>query len=276
MALVEVLRPTPVLSALAVTALFAGAISPSPLRAQIAVMGSTVEERTAAPGETYAGTIIIRNLTRQTQPVRIYQSDYTFQADGTSHFDAPGTVARSNAMWITPSTKLVLIPPEGDMTVSYTVGVPAIDTMRGTFWSTIMIEGAVNAPGPAQSKQVSLGTVTRYAVQVATHLAGGAGKTSVSFANQRTRVETDGKIALELEVTNDGESAHRPLLWVELYDSKGAMLAKREQQRGLLYPGTSLKQTFLLGKLPPGDYKAAVFADAGDDLTFAAQYKLHF
>lgn len=259
-----------------VIAMSMGVFAPSPANAQIAVMGSTVEERNSAPGETYVGTIVIRNLTEQTQPVRVYQSDYTFSADGTSHFDPPGTVARSNANWIAPSTKALFIPPKGDMAVSYTVSVPAADTLRGTFWSTIMIEGAVNAPGPEQAQRVAVGTVTRYAVQVATHLAGSEGRTSVSFGNQRTRIAPDGQVSLELEVANDGDHAHRPLIWVELYDSKGVVRAKLEQQRGLLYPGTSLRQTFLLGTLPPGDYKAAVFANAGDDVTVAAQYKLRF
>ena len=38
--------------------------------AQIAVVGNTVEERVSAPGETYQGTIVVRNLTTQDQPVR--------------------------------------------------------------------------------------------------------------------------------------------------------------------------------------------------------------
>ena len=71
--------------------------------AQIAVVGSTVEERVSAPGETYLGTIVVRNLTLQDQPVRIYQTDYLFFADGTSHFDDPGSAKKSNAKWITPT-----------------------------------------------------------------------------------------------------------------------------------------------------------------------------
>lgn len=259
----------------AITLLIAGLSAPRSARAQIAVMSSTVEERTAVSGEKYAGTILVRNLTAQTQPVRVYQSDYTFFADGTSHFDAPGTVGRSNAKWITPSASFVLVPPDGDVTVSYTVQVPASDTIRGTFWSTVMVEAAVNPPRAASGRQVSLGSVTRYAVQIATHLSGAA-TSKISFANERSLSEADGLRSLEVEVSNVGERAYRPLLWVELYDAKGSVRAKVQQQRGLLYPGTSVRQKFVLGKLPAGDYKAAVFADAGEDAAFAAQYKLHF
>ena len=81
---------------------------------------------------------------------------------------------------------------------------------------------------------------------------------------------------LELDVQNAGDRAYRPKIWVELYDAAGALRGRREQQRGLLYPGTSLKQRFTFDTLPAGSYKAVVFADSGDDSVFAAQYKLDF
>ncbi len=251
------------------------AISAGPIvaSAQIAVIGSTVEERTASPGSSYVGTIVVKNLTDQPQSVHIYQSDYTFFSDGTSHFDPPGTVGRSNASWVTPSTGSILIPPRGEMTVAYTVRVPAVDTLRGTYWSTIMVEGAVNAPRAPGARQVGLGTVMRYAVQLATHLDN-AGTNKILLDKQRVMSKPDGVQSLELQVTNTGQRGFRPLLWVELYDARGALIVRRQQQRGLLYPGTSIIQTFDLGKPAHGAYKAVVFADTGNDTVVAAQYKL--
>ena len=77
-------------------------------------------------------------------------------------------------------------------------------------------------------------------------------------------------------MTNDGERAYRPALWIEVYDEQGTMRANARQERGLLYPGTSLKQTFALGRLAPGTYRAIVFADSGEDAVFAQQYTLRF
>src|SRR5256885_12304579 len=97
------------------------ALLAEPASAQISVVGSTVEERTAAPGETYTGTIVVRNVTAEAQPVRIYQTDYLFSADGTSIFGDPGSAARSNARWIVPTVRNLVLPPNGDVTVNYTV-----------------------------------------------------------------------------------------------------------------------------------------------------------
>jgi hypothetical protein len=245
--------------------------------AQIAVVGSTVEERVSAPGESYLGTIVVRNLTRQDQPVRIYQTDYLFFADGTSHFDDPGTTPHSNAKWITPTVRSLLIPPASEMTVTYTVKIPQNDSLVGTYWSTIMVEGAPTEAGRSSGgrPQVGVGAVMRYAVQVATHIRT-SGSRKVNFANSRFLTNPDSTQSFELEVQNVGERAYRPALWIEVYDEQGSLKANARQERGLLYPGTSLKQTFALGKLPHGTYRAIVFADSGEDAVFASQFTLKF
>jgi hypothetical protein len=243
--------------------------------AQISVVGSSVVENTSSPGERYEGSVLVRNASTVAQSVRVYQSDYTFFADGTSHFDAPGTSARSNAQWIKPSVSTLVIPPSSDVAVTYVVTVPAADSLRGTYWSALMIEGEVTPPAITSGRQIGLGAVVRYAVQLATHLQA-TGSHKVRLGNQRLVVDSSGARSLELDVANIGERAYRPALWVELYDATGAQRAKVQQQRGLLYPGTSLRQHFAFGDLAPGSYKAVVFADTGDDEVLAAQYKLAF
>lgn len=258
-------------------ALLALAFAPSAARAQIAVVGSTVEERTATAGESYVGTIVVRNPTQQDQPVRIYQTDYLFFADGTSHFNDPGTSPRSNAPWITPTVRSLLVPPQSEMTVTYTVKVPAADSLSGTYWSVIMVEGAPNEAGRSSGgrPQVGVGSVMRYAVQVATHLQA-SGSRKVSFANSKFLANPDSTQSFELDVLNAGERAYRPALWIEVYDAEGQLKASGRQERGLLYPGTSLKQVFALGRLPAGTYRAVVFADSGEDAVFASQYTIRF
>jgi hypothetical protein len=245
-----------------------------PLDAQIAV-GNSVEEHTASAGDTYVGTIQVRNLTSEPQPVRIYQTDYTFFADGTSHFDSVGSAQRSNAKWITPATSSITVPPLGEMTVGYTVRVPLGDSLAGTYWSMIMFEGAPNGGSPKGKGQLAIGSIMRYAIQIATHIGVG-GSRKILLSKQNLSAAPDGSHWLELEVMNVGERGYRPLLWIELYDDKGKFQTKSQQQRGLLYPGTSVRQRFDLGKIGAGTYKAVVFADTGDDAVFAAQYRLHF
>jgi hypothetical protein len=239
-------------------------------QAQIAVVGSTVEERTTGAGESYTGSILVRNLSDVDQPVRIYQTDYLFYADGTSHYSDPGTTPRSNAKWITPTVRSLLVPPRSEMSVSYTVRVPQGDSLSGTYWSIIMVEGAPNEANRASAgqPQVGVGVVMRYGVQVATHIKA-TGTRKVSFLTNE-----DGTQTFELEVANAGDRAYRPALWIEVYNEAGELKASARQERGLLYPTTSLKQVFNLGKLAAGTYRAIVFADSGEDAVFASQFTL--
>lgn len=262
--------------AIAALAILASASTAAPLSAQIAVLGNTVKETVAVPGETYMGTLVIRNLTTNNQITQVYQTDYLFDANGTSKFERAGTVARSNAAWIVPSANSFVLPPSGEMTLTYVVKVPARENLRGTYWSVIMIEGSTNGiPVKRNIGQVGLSSVMRYAVQVATHIES-SGAQVVGFSAPQFSVEADGTRQIDVDVSNTGERAFHPMMWAEVYDAGGTQKARVEQQRGLLYPGTSMRQHFALGKLPAGKYKVVVFADVGADKVSASQYELSF
>ena len=130
-------------------ALLAAPLLAVPVRAgaQIAVVGNSVDEHEAGPGQRYVGSITVRNLTSEPQPVRIYQTDYNFKAAGTTDFGDAGSTPRSNATWVAPQTQRVTVPPRSEVTVPYTVKVPQNDSLRGTYWSAIMVEAAETAPG---------------------------------------------------------------------------------------------------------------------------------
>jgi len=249
---------------------------PAVSRAQISVLSSTVEERVAGPGDRYTGTIILVNASAEQATARIYQTDYQFAANGTSEFKDAGTTARSNAPWITPQATQVIVPANGKVVVPYSVAVPTGDSLTGTYWSAIMIEGATAAPGkPGDKPSVQLGSVVRYAIQVATHIQM-TGSRAVKFIDAGVMKGTDGDAGFDVDVQDAGERGYRPTLWLEVYDANGVLQAKAKQSRGLLYPGTSLRQHFALGKLAPGAYKAVLFADTGDEAVIAAQYTIKY
>jgi hypothetical protein len=262
----------------ALAALTAATGAPTRARAQLAVLTSLVEERTASPGDRYTGRITVKNTTDQPQNARIYQTDFRFAADGSSHTDDPGSSPRSNAPWVHPQSTRISIPPRGEVSVPYSVEVPQSDSLRGTYWSMIMIEGA-QTPAEMNAKRgaasVGVASVMRYAVQVATHI-GSTGSRNAQFTDVEASKTDKGVSSLDLTVVDTGERGFRPVLWVEVYDANGALRAKGKQSRGLLYPGTSLRQHFDLGALTRGTYKAVVFADTGVEPVFAAQFTVVF
>lgn len=245
--------------------------------AQITVLGNGVEEHAAQPGETYSGTLRLRNEGRQAEEARVYLSDYSFAADGRTVYAPAGSLPRSSARWIAVSPSHVRIAPGGEATVGYTVTVPAGTAASGTFWSLVMVEGVAHgspestAGGRAARVRLGVQPSIRYAVQIATTLGSAAPR--VSFVSARAYAAGGGKV-LELELANAGEVAYRPEIRVELFDEAGRKAGAFTSRRGLLYPGTSLRQTFDLGTVPAGTYQALVVADAGGDQVYGAQYRL--
>ncbi len=248
-----------------------------PARAQITVVGSAVEERAAAPGATYTGTIRVRNTGRETEEARVYLADYSFQADGRTAYAAPGSLPRSSAAWVAFSPSSLRLAPGAEASVGYTVTVPAGADLRGTYWTMLMVEGIAHGSPASTARsnarvQVGIQPSVRYGVQIATTLEG-TGTPSVRFAGTRAFGRGAEKL-LELDLGNAGDVAYRPEIRVELYDEAGRPAGTFSSKRGLLYPGTSLRQTFELGALPAGTYQALVVADTGGEEVFGAQYRL--
>jgi hypothetical protein len=270
---------TPLLAALLTLA-----VSAAQLCAQISVISNSVAERQAVPDESYEGTLLVRNDTDAPQDIKIYKTDYRFFADGRSLFAPPGTTARSNASWVTVSQSRLSIPPRQTVAVGYRVAVPnaAADSLVGSFWSMIMVEGmATESPesprhaGANARVQMGVKAVVRYGTQVVTHI-GGSGAPKIEFAAPKVALARDGGRQLAVDILNVGDRAHRLDITLELVDERGTSVAKVSSKRGLVYPGTSIRQQFDLGRLRPGAYTALVVTDAGDESLFGAQYALRF
>jgi hypothetical protein len=249
---------------------------------QIAVLSSAVAEHDARPGETYEAQLLLRNTSSEPQEARLYQTDFFFAADGRSIYGPPGATPRSNAKWVTLSQTTVTIPPGVTIAVAYTVAVPAGGpALKGSYWSAVMVEPiqhdaalSTRNGGPVRGK-MGLDTRLRYAIQVATHL-GATGTSRVAFDSVHTLKRVGGERDFRFDFVNTGERALRLAFTLELYASDGKLVAKLAQQRGLLYPGTSARQLFELGKLATGEYKVVLVADGGGDEVFGGQYTLRF
>ena len=256
--------------------LLAAALAAVPAAAQLSVVSSTVAEHRARPGETYTGTIVLRNDGPAPQEASLYQTDYRFFDDGRTLFEAAGGQPRSNAGWITLSPSRLVVPAGSEATVGYTVAVPAAGATAGSHWSMVMVE-AIGAESPEAAGrrgrvEVGIRTAVRYGVQVATHLEGGESR--VEFARVAVTAGAAGGRSLELDLANAGDRAYRLDLSVEIFDAQGVPAGKLAARRGLLYPGSSLRQSFELPALPPGSYKALVIADTGGDEVFGGDFTL--
>ncbi|SDW77724.1 hypothetical protein [Thiocapsa roseopersicina] len=262
----------------AVALILFGVSSAGLLHAGIIFEGSMTQEQTAQPGERYRGTFVLRNTDASPAEAKLFQTDYTFAADGTNQFGERGKSQRSNANWITLSRELVSIPANGIERIDYEVTVPKGQGagFSGTYWSLIMVEpiektskeSAQERPeGSAQINQI-----TRYGVQVVTHIGKG-GAVGLNFTNPQI-IKKEGKRLFAIDVENSGQRWLIPSLSLELYSETGSAVGKFQGPATRLYPGTSARFELDLGQVLNGKYLGLVVADGTGDNLFGANVEL--
>jgi hypothetical protein len=257
---------------LIITIILTGLLTATEINANILITNGLTHEKNLFPGEKTTETIQLQNASSQVKSVSIYLTDYWFTHNGESLYDAPGTVPRSNAKWIILSQVFITMQPGETRSVDFEVNVPDIDTLNGSFWSVIMIEGVAPPDTNRQENSITISTVLRYAVQVVTNI-GNTGNRDLEFL-QFNMTKSEGIPYLEAFLKNTGERALRPELGVELFDGNGNPQGIRKADRKRLYPGTSVKISIPLEAILPGKYKGIVIADCDDDYIFGSEVSI--
>jgi len=246
------------------------------LQAGVTPVGDMTHEKDAKAGERYRQVIVVQNTDSQPAEVKLYQTDYSFAADGSTHYDPPGNMPRSNAKWVGLSRDLIKVPANATERIEYEVRVPAEKGLTGTYWSMIMVEpitkGSRESAEALPDNTTAISQVLRYGIQVVTNIGKG-GQTELTFANPRL-VQEEGKRFFTIDVANTGQRSLRPALWLELYSDKGSPVGKFQGEARRLYPGTSSAYKIDLGQTPNGKYLGMVAADGTGDNLFGANVEL--
>ncbi len=243
--------------------------------AAITVVGNLAQTTVLQPGVTHEGIITLRNLGSESTEVRIYQTDYTFSADGKTLYGEPGESERSNAGWLYIQPTRLTIAPESTAPVYYTVRVPDDQYLSGTYWSIIMIEEITESSAESSQRKQSVGinAVMRYGVQIITEI-GETGTSSLQFLDRQFIISEDGTKTFQLDLGNNGEKWYIPELWIEVYDSSGNSVERFEGAKRRIFPGCSVRHLIDITSLPEGKYKFLVIVDTGDENVYGAQYDL--
>lgn len=240
--------------------------------AGVVVLNGLTHEYQVQPGESYRGTIQIQNAENAAKSVKVYQTDYWFSYTGESRHDSAGVVARSNANWITYNPELVTLAANQTTAIDFEIKVPADDTLRGTYWSVIMVEGIVPPDTTSHTSGVTINTSIRYAIQIVTTI-GESGTSDMQFLGLQMAKENDQNI-LNVMLENTGERLLRPELSIELFDESGSSVGVIKAERKKTYPGTSVRIELPLEGVKPGKYSGVLVADCDEDHIFGTNVSL--
>ncbi len=242
------------------------------LSAKILVLNGLTHEHNSLQGETIKGIIEIKNTAETEQSVQIYQKDYWYWHTGESRHDEPGTLERSNAKWLTMNPLFVTLQPDETANIEYELTIPSTDSLIGTYWSVVMVEGITPPDTSAHPGGMRINTVVRYAVQIISNI-GDTGTRNLEFVNFTLNKEEEGTL-LQVAISNTGERMLRPELGMEIYDAEGESIGTLTADKRKLYPGTSANITIDLSSLKPGNYSGILIADCDEDHVFGTNLNL--
>lgn len=242
------------------------------ISANIVVINGLTHENTALQGEKYRSSIQIQNAGDKKQSVRIYPRDYWFSHLGESKHDLPGSLPRSNAAWITYTPQLITLEPREKATIEFEVKIPDNDSLMGTYWSVIMIEGITAPDTLATSGGVKINTAIRYAIQIITNI-GNTGTKDLQFIGLELTKDLNQNV-LNVSIENSGECILKPELSLEVFDDSGNSLGVFKADKRKTFPGTSVKMSLILEGINPGTYSATLVADCDEDHVFGTNISL--
>jgi hypothetical protein len=236
------------------------------------VLNGLTHENRAQPGETYRGTIQIQNAGKSERSVRIYQRDYWFSYTGESKHDEAGTLERSNAEWINYNPELMTLDSGEVATINFEVKIPGNDSLKGTYWSVIMVEGITPPDTSHFESGVRINTAIRYAVQIITNI-GSTGNSDLEFLGLELTRQNDQNM-LYVAVKNTGERILKPEMNLELFDESGNSVGIITSDQRKTLPGTSIMSSLVLEGIKPGNYNGVLVADCGEDRLYGTNLSL--
>ena len=242
--------------------------------ASIEVLGSLKHVHNGLPGDTIRGEIRLHNSEQIDQEVRIYQTDLLYNFEDYTFYDEPVTHERSNASWIQYSPKTVIVKANENRFIQYEVVIPAVDTLNGTYWSVLMVEG-VNPIDPEQTGELNISTVTRYALQMVSEIDN-KGEGELTFLNPTLIVEGEN-VFLAVDIVNTGQHYIAPEVSMELFDDTGKSVKVIHAPKKGLYPKTSARfRLNLTGVEGQKTYQSLIIADGKEEDVFGIEYVLYF
>lgn len=243
--------------------------------AAIIVINGLSHEHSLQKGENAKGVIIVQNNGTKAEPVVVYQRDYSFNYEGQSFYHERGVIERSNMDWMVINPLNLVIEPNEEVEIAYEIRVPDEDSLRGSFWSMIMVEPGEDFDTSKTANSIKIRSVTRYAIQIISNIISENNNaiSELKFLNIEL-TKSDSASYLNVFTENSGETFLRTRLEIEIFSPEGESLGVFKSKRLSTYPGTSRRYVIQIPQLETGNYQSLLIADSGQDEVLGASITL--
>lgn len=221
---------------------------------------------TLKPGESAQVRVTLISDRDKPELVDMSLCDYWCNSDGQHFFEETGKQARTNADWIKLTTHREIVNPGDKRDVYLTIKVPKDESLKGSYWSVLLIEPSDPIQTLTESEQgFQLHVKVRYAFHIVTNI--GTSVPSLKIIKKGMENIGDKKYFI-VDVENTGILFQNPKLTLKFLSNQGKLEKTLETQTERLYPGSSARFMAESNGLTPGKYTAFLLLDNGDGRLF--------
>lgn len=244
------------------------------IKANIIILNGLTHNYNIEAGKVYKGKISIENTGKQTQDVKLFLQDFTYNAEGSIIYSAPNTNVKTNSEWIKINTNLIRLKAKEKTEVFYEITVPKNAPDDGSYWSVIIVEPVEDIKPTHDKPGVSITSVVRYAIQVITDLHSENAKPDLKFEGIKIEKDEHKKI-LKVAIANKGNLYCKAVTSIDIYNKKdGQKISTLFSQAMGLLPQTSKSFQIDLSTISSGKYNAVIITTDENENAFALNVEL--
>lgn len=236
-----------------------------PSLAGIVILNGLTHTHQIQAGGEFRGKITVRNDGSKETRFVVYKQDLRFQCSGSSiQYANDNSHSNSLGKWIETNVEEKLLAPAEEYTLFYTIRVPSTQNSTGSYWTTLMVEGA--DPVREETKNgIVVGSKVRYGVQIIADV-GVFESPQLSFLDVKIKNGPVNTKYLGVKIENTGKFSMQVKINLEIYDAEGKKIKTLTGSSRRIYPANCNQFEIDLSTLAKGKYEAILVADNGKDL----------
>ena len=233
----------------------------STLNADFFVQDELTKVFNVSPGEIINSSVVLYNPTDRAVNIRLYQGDYTQDAQGENISVRAGSLPRSNASWIRFQSNITL-PPHQTLSLPFSINVPNQSDLNGSYWSDLFVEEATEI---TLSDPENIAINLRTAVQIINNITN---TDRINLMIENIVCEVD---LVSLTLRNNGNRWFQASVTIDVYNDNAELVGSFIAERNRVYPDFTRRVQIPVRLSSYTNYHAIIVADCGDGYIFGHQ-----
>lgn len=228
----------------------------------VVVMNGLTHSYSGVSGDVITGEIILINSSDEEQRVTFELNDIIFSCTENRIFTSETTHSQSSIDWFNAELMDKTLRSKEKYIYRFTITIPKNQNLKGSFWSTLMVNVEKPIKEEALNAKVGLDTRIRYSVALLTDV-NMKEEVNIDFKSiALNEAKTNGKRELDVKVYNESEFIEGVKLTLEVYNDDGEKIFESETDRNMAFPGFCRDYKVDLTSLAIGEYECVLIAES--------------